>query len=86
MDILFSAISVIFIALIVAAAVTFGFIILVWVMVAAFVFSLLMYVRTMWRRWRFVHGNAPPKQPRSRQAPKIIDAEYTDVSDITDVK
>ena len=86
MYILFSAVSIIFIGLIIAAALTFGFVILLWIFVALMVFTILTFLRDLWRRWWFVHNNAPPKQNPPQKAPQIIEAEYTDISDHTDVK
>jgi hypothetical protein len=78
MDIIFSVLSAIFIALVLAAAVTFGFIILVWIIAAALALAVLVSLRNLWRRWWFLHNSAPPRPSRR---PDVIEGDYKDITD-----
>lgn len=86
MDFIFSAVSAVFIGLIIAAALAFGFVILVWVMVFGAAVAIALYLRTLLRRWWFLHNNPTPKTPPRRTA-KVIEADYVEISDsITDIE
>ncbi|MFW0777045.1 MAG: hypothetical protein ACN2B6_04935 [Rickettsiales bacterium] len=71
MDIIGSIISIIFIGILVAVAVTFGFALLGFVLAVAFVTLLLVYLKSVWYRWRFVK-NARPEQTDDT----VIEADY----------
>ncbi len=73
MDFLLSALTVLFVALLLAAAVTFGFVLLVWFLAVAFVIAAGVLIREWWRRWRFVRN-------AEQRPPKVIDAEYKDIT------
>lgn len=84
MDIIFSAISIVFIALVLAAALTFGFVILLWIVALGIGFALFIFLRDVFRRWLFVHSHQPAKSPRPE--PKVIEAEYIEISEnITEI-
>lgn len=72
MEFLLSVLSVLFIALILATALTFGFALFIWFAIAAAIVSVMMVIRELWRRWWFIHHASPP--------PDVIDAEYKDIS------
>lgn len=81
MDIVFSVLSVVFIGLIVAVAIVFGFVIFAWIMLAAILFAALMYLRSLWFRWVFVHRNTPHKTRTPPDGPRVIEGEYRDITD-----
>ena len=72
MDILFSAVSIIFIAIMIAVAVTFGFALLGFVLAVGLVTILLVYLKGLWHRWRFVQ-NATYREPKDDT---IIEVDY----------
>jgi membrane protein implicated in regulation of membrane protease activity len=71
MDIVLSLFSIIFIAMLLTVAVTFGFAILTFFVAIALVTALLITGREVWRRWRFVR-NANQPQERTH----VIEGEY----------
>jgi hypothetical protein len=73
MDILGTIFLACFIALLIAAAITFGFAIITACLIITAVTTVLILLREIWRRWRFLHD--------SRDVPpRIIDGDYRDIS------
>jgi len=75
MEFLISMISVIFVALLVGAALMFGFVLLAWFTLVVMVFTAFMLVRNWYIR-RF-HREATPRQ----SPPVIVDVEFKDISE-----
>jgi hypothetical protein len=80
MDFLFSALAVLFVALLVAAAVTFGFVLLVWFVALAVLIGASVFLREWWRRWYFLRHAAPREE-----SSQVIEAEYKDITDRRDI-
>jgi len=78
MEFIGSVLSFIFIAIVIGTALAFGFMILVWIMVAGLALTAFFYIREMVRRWLFVRG-ATPKPPPAH--PNVIEGEYKDLTD-----
>lgn len=72
MDIIFSVISVIFVGILIAVSLTFGFALLGFVLAVGFVTVLLMYLKGVWYRWRFIKNATPPE----RKDETIIEGDY----------
>jgi hypothetical protein len=68
-----------FVALVLFAAVTFGFMLLAWFVAFAIAISLLVVLRGWIRRWWFLYVSRDRNY--SQKPPKVIDAEYRDISD-----
>jgi hypothetical protein len=77
MDFLGHFLLAIFIGLVVFAALTFGFMLLVWFAAFAVTISLLIMLRSWIRRWLFLYWSRDRTPPQ----PPVIDAEYRDISD-----
>ena len=75
MEFLSSALFVLFLALMIAAAVTFGFALLVWFVAVAMLLGTAMLLRQWWWRWRFL------RSARKQEPPGVIEGEYKDISD-----
>jgi hypothetical protein len=71
MDILGAFLLACFIALLIVAAVTFGFAIITVCVILTIVTALLIVTREMLRRWRFLRDAEPPK---------VIEGYYRDIS------
>jgi len=76
MDFIGHFLLAIFVALVVMAALTFGFVLLAWFVAFAVVVSVLVMLRGWVRRWWFLYS-ARDRKPQ----PPVIDAEYRDISD-----
>jgi hypothetical protein len=78
MDILAAFLIASFVALLLAAAVTFGFALMTVCLIIAMTTTVLVLLREAWRRWRFLHNarNAPP--------PRVIEGDYKDISPMED--
>ena len=74
MEFLLSLFTVLFVALILATALTFGFALLLWIMVAAAVLTVAIFLRQLFLRWKFVRGATPTP-------PDVIEGEWRDISD-----
>jgi len=66
----------IFVALILAAALTFGFMLFAWFLALAAIISACVLLRQWWRRWWFVHSAT-----REERSSKVIEVDYRDISD-----
>jgi hypothetical protein len=75
MEVLFTILTVIFVALILAAALTIGFSLLVWCIITAIAVSMFLMLRERWRRFMFVRRSARP------ESTKVIEGEYKDITD-----
>jgi membrane protein implicated in regulation of membrane protease activity len=73
MEIVFNIISFIFVGLIIAAALTIGFSLLLWLMAISVVATLVFILRQYYFRWRFLREN--------KQTTDIIEGVYTEVID-----
>ena len=73
MDILLSVLTVMFIALLLGVAVTFGLVLVVWFAGLAVAVAAVVFIRQAWYRWRFLRsGKMPPTD--------VIEGEYKDIS------
>lgn len=79
MDFLVTVLAVLFVALLVGAAVTFGFVLFVWFVALALVIAVSMLLRDWWRRWYFLRHAAP------RDDSQVIEGEYKDITHRRDV-
>ena len=75
MEAILSVFSFIFIGLIVAAALTIGFSLLVWFTLLGIVISVYLIGRQYWMRWQFLRHN--------RETTKVIEGVFTEVNDHT---
>lgn len=74
METVFTIITVIFVALILAAAFTIGVSLLIWTIITAILLAAFYMLRERWRRFIFVYRARPP-------ANNIIEGEYRDITD-----
>jgi len=72
MELLISILTMIFIALVVGTALTFGVALLLWFLAMAALISAYMILRNALRRWRFIRNSAPPN---------VIEGDYRDISE-----
>jgi len=77
METVFSILTVIFIAILLTTALTFGFTILVFFLSVALLTAVLIFLRGLWFRWLFLRSASQ----QERQAINIIETEYTDITD-----
>jgi len=70
----------IFVALIVLAALTFGFVLLIWFVAFAVAVSAIVMLRAWWRRWWFLYSSRDRRTPH-RKSPTVTDADWRDISD-----
>lgn len=75
MDFLLSFLTVVFVALLIAAALTFGFVLIVWFAAAATLIALYVLIRQWWERWRFLRANKGQGDQTN-----VIDVHYTEIS------
>ena len=75
MDIIFTIAGVIFIALMLTAALTFGFALISFFVAVTCVTAFLIAMREFFRRWRFVQ-----QAESHRTAEKMIEGEYKDIT------
>ncbi len=73
MDFVLSAITFIFVALILALAITIGFSLLLWFLAFGIMFSIILIIRQRWARWQFLRENDPDNG--------IIEGSYTEITD-----
>lgn len=73
MELIFSILTFVFVALLIAGAVTIGFSLLVWCLVAGAVLSLVFAIQRRVSYWRFVR--------ESENEAQIIEGEYKDLTD-----
>ena len=78
MDAITSILTVVFVAILLTVALTFGFVLMAFILSVALVTALLMALRGWWYRWRFVRGAT------QREENKVIEVEYRDISHTTD--
>lgn len=76
MDALGTILTAIFVALIIAAALTFGFTILIFFMCVALLTLVLVGIREFWYRWRFV--SRATRQEKETHG--VIEADYKDIT------
>jgi len=74
MQILMSLFALILVGAIMAAVLTFGFILFAWLTMAATIWYLYVILRRKWREWR----GEPPEEAVVTM--RIIEGEYKDVS------
>jgi membrane protein implicated in regulation of membrane protease activity len=74
MDFILTVITFIFVALILALAVTVGFWLLMWCIAVGLLFTIIIKLRQQWLRWRFVK-NAEPATP------DVIEGVFRDITD-----
>lgn len=77
MDFLASLVTIIVVALVLAAAITFGLILLAWIVGIGVAVAIAIMLRNAWYRWR--HG--PPQHIHTESHSDIIEVEYQDISD-----
>ena len=77
MDFVLTVIMVIFIGMLLAAAFTFGFTLLMIIIAPAGVMTLLTVGRELYRRWRFVRSATNWQE----KPPPMIEGEFTDISE-----
>ncbi len=75
MHIIGTILSVMFIALLVGIALTFGLALMGAILIVAFVTALIFYGQQAWLRWRFKQNAT-----ESENGVRIIEAEYTEIS------
>lgn len=76
MEFILSVLSVIFVGLIIFAALTIGLSLLMWFFAIGLVFSLILAAKRWWNRYQFVrHSEASMHQA------DIIEGSYQDVTD-----
>ena len=80
MDTVTTIISVFFIGLLIIAAVTFGFALLVFLISVAVVTAMLVYGQQLLLRWNFIRSATRAEQKPPANSPKVIDVEYEDIS------
>lgn len=73
MDFILSAVSFIFLGLIVVAAFTIGFSLLLWFTALGVIISLVIIGRQYLRRWRFLRNH--------QESTKIIEGTYKEITD-----
>lgn len=73
MEFIFSAISFVFLGLIVVAAFTIGFTLLLWFTALGVLISIVIIVRSRWLRWQFMRNN--------RENNKIIEGVFKEIHD-----
>lgn len=76
MDAFFSILGIIFVTLLIAAALTFGITIILFFLGVAFLTAFLIMLREYWYRWRFVHRASK----HEKEAQGVIEADYTDIT------
>lgn len=90
MEFLTSFLLAVFIALLIGTAATFGFVLILWFVGLAVFGSLLFLLRQWWLRGVFLYHArdrmpppppTTPKKPPSGKMPRVIDAEFEDISD-----
>jgi len=73
MEVILSAISFVFVGLIVVAAFTIGFSLLLWFTMLGILISCIFLARQYWLRWKFLRNN--------KADTKIIEGVYTEITD-----
>lgn len=76
MEAIASVLTVIFVGLLVAGALTFGFALLIWFGLFAAVITGLVMLKHLFYRWRFMQNNEMPPEAEMQ----IIEVDYEDVS------
>jgi len=79
MDVIGHILLALFVGLVLFAAMTFGFMMLAWFVAFAIAVSVLVMLRAWLRRCWFLYVSRD-RNYRQRK-PKVIDAEYRDISD-----
>ena len=73
MDFILSILSFVFVGLIVVAALTIGFSLLLWFTAIGVVISLIIIARQYWYRWKFLRNH--------QESTKIIEGVYKEITD-----
>jgi len=76
MELIATVFSVLFIGLILATALTFSVALLIWFIGIAVLITVVVLLRDVFRRWRFIHNASRPDKP-----PRIIEGDYKDISE-----
>lgn len=76
METIITILTVVLVAMLVAATLTFGFALLIWFVLFAAIVTFFVMVRQLWYRWRFLHTSGHDPEPEI----KIIEVEYEDLS------
>jgi membrane protein implicated in regulation of membrane protease activity len=75
METIASILTVIFVGLLVAGALTFGFALLIWFGLFAAIVTALVMLKHLWYRWRFMQTSG-----RQETDVQIIEVDYEDIS------
>ena len=78
MELLGTILTGLFVALILATAVTFGFALIIWFAIAGVTLAILFLLREWWRRWMFLRRGK--MQEHDAQNVRIIEVDYEDIS------
>ena len=81
MDFVVSLLTVIFIAVLIGTAFTFGAALLVAILVFSIITALFFFARQYIDRWLFVRGAQKREQEQGKTTITVIEAEYEDLSD-----
>ncbi|NBO19017.1 MAG: hypothetical protein EBV03_07305 [Proteobacteria bacterium] len=73
MDIIFGAVTFVFVALVIITAITIGMSLLVWFMLVGAMLSLYVAVRRRWMRWQFIR--------EAESTTQIIEGDFKDLTD-----
>lgn len=76
METIVSFLTIILVVLLVGAALTFGFALLIWFGIFAAMITILMMLKQLWYRWRFMRTGGAPPEPET----KIIEVDYEEIS------
>ncbi|MCE2926411.1 MAG: hypothetical protein LW823_02015 [Rickettsiales bacterium] len=76
MDIIGTLLSIVFISILIALAVTFGFAMLLFILAVAVVTAVLVLLRNGFTRWRFIKSVSRQEQ----SSIKVIDGDYKDIT------
>jgi hypothetical protein len=77
MEIVFSIITIIFVGIVLGLALTFGLVLIVWLVGLAMIVTAISLLRGQLRRWRFVRN----AEYHEKNDVRIIDADYKDITD-----
>jgi hypothetical protein len=82
MDLIISVLTVIFVAVLIGTAFTFGAALLVAVLILSFLAAAFFVIRQQLARWAFIRTVKQREAESQNTTVTIIETEYTDITDI----
>lgn len=82
MDLIISVLTIIFVAVLIGTAFTFGAALLVAVLIFSFLAAAFFVVRQQLARWAFIRTVKQRESESQNATVTIIETEYTDITDV----